>query len=99
MYFWKSHRESRPAFPTIGHRWDFSKAQSQQLSFTHGVTGDLTRSLRNLEFEAEELQSLAESSGNQGHLDYLKRKKAALANLLSVTAQGALVIFRLINLA
>lgn len=42
----------------------YSTAVQLQLGFTRGVTGALARSLRNLELEAEELQSLADSSGN-----------------------------------
>ena len=100
-YFWESHRDSRYAFSSIQQWWDFGKAQIQQLcqQFSRNVTRDLTRSLKNLEFEAEELQSLAEFSENRGHLDSLKHKKAAIANLLGVSAQGALVRSRFLNVA
>lgn len=38
-------------------------------------------------------QVLADYTGEQGHFEALKRKKAALANLLGITVQGALVLF------
>lgn len=100
-YFWVRHRGSRPAFPSTQQWWDVGKTHIKLLcqQFTRNATRDLTRSLRNLEFEAEELQSLAEASGNQGHLGSLKRKKAAIANLLGVSAQGALVRCRFLNVA
>lgn len=50
-------------------------------------------------FEAEELPSLAESSGNRWLLDSLKKKKAAIANLLGVSAHGALVRSSFLNVA
>lgn len=65
--FWESHRESRPAFSIIQQWWDFSKAQIN-------VRVSLAMSQEMLP-EVEELQSLAESSGNRGHLDALKKKK------------------------
>ena len=40
---------------------------------------------------------MADCTGEQGHFEALKRKKAALANLLGITAQGALVRSHFLN--
>ncbi|KAK3557976.1 hypothetical protein QTP86_005635 [Hemibagrus guttatus] len=52
--------------------------------------GDIVRSLKALEIEIVELQCL-DATGNQGHIEALKSKKAKMNDLLDVTAQGALV--------
>ncbi|KAL7824703.1 hypothetical protein SRHO_G00344630 [Serrasalmus rhombeus] len=52
---------------------------------------DIIRSLKALEIEIVALQGLGEATGHQEHITALKRKKAALADLLGITAQGALV--------
>lgn len=77
----------------------FGKVQIKQLcqQYARNVTRDITRSLRDLETEVVDLQGLAESTGNQGLLDSLKLKKSALANLLGVTAQRALVRSRFLD--
>jgi len=46
-----------------------------------------------------ELQSLVESTGNLGHIQFLKAKKIALKELLSTTVQSALVQSRFLNVA
>ncbi|TWW78225.1 Transposon TX1 uncharacterized 149 kDa protein ORF 2 [Takifugu flavidus] len=51
---------------------------------------DMARSTRNLEREVVELQLLAESTGRREHIQFLKTKSSALADLLGVAAQGAL---------
>ncbi|TWW77696.1 Transposon TX1 uncharacterized 149 kDa protein ORF 2 [Takifugu flavidus] len=48
-------------------------------------------SMRDLEREVVELQLLAESTGKREHIQLLKSKSSALAELLGVAAQGALV--------
>ena len=99
-FFWESHRESRPAFTNIQQWWDFGKTQIKQLcqQFTRGVTTDLTRSMKDLETQMVELQTLADSTANRGPLDSLKSKKSTIANLLGVSALGALVRSRFMNI-
>lgn len=64
----------------------------------YGEESDKTLvSLQDLETEVVELQSLVDSTGNQGHIEVLKSKKAALANLLDIIAQHALVRSRFVN--
>ena len=58
----------------------------------------MTRDLKDLERQVEELQVLASSTANRGHLDSLKSKQSAIANLLGVAAQGALVRSRFMNI-
>lgn len=62
------------------------------------MTKHITRSLQDLEIEVVELQSLVDSTGNQGQFEALKSKKAALANLLGITVQGALVRSHFMNI-
>ena len=50
--------------------------------------------MRELEIEVVDLQSLAESTGDRGHIEALTAKKTALSSLLGVKAQGALVSSR-----
>ena len=98
--FWFFHRESRSAFSSI-QQWDIGKTQIKQLcqQLTRNVSRDLSRTMRDLERQVEELQSLEASTGNQGHLDSLKSKQSAIANLLGVSAQGALVRSRFMNIS
>ncbi|KAK3558043.1 hypothetical protein QTP86_006421 [Hemibagrus guttatus] len=58
--------------------------------YTLNVTRDIVRSLKALEIEIVELQRL-EATGDRGHIEALKRKKAKMNDLLDITAQGALV--------
>ncbi|KAK3526115.1 hypothetical protein QTP70_016001 [Hemibagrus guttatus] len=58
--------------------------------YTLNVTRDIVRSLKALEIEIVGLQRL-EATGNQGHIEALKSKKAKMNDLLDITAQGALV--------
>uniref|UniRef100_A0A3Q3F5N5 Reverse transcriptase domain-containing protein n=2 Tax=Labrus bergylta TaxID=56723 RepID=A0A3Q3F5N5_9LABR len=98
-YFWVTHRQLKSDFKTIQQWWDFGKSQIKQLcqQYTRNVTRDISRSLRDLEIEVVELQGLVDATGNQGHLASLKSKKSALANLLGVKAQGALVRSRFLD--
>ncbi|KAK3509240.1 hypothetical protein QTP70_025587, partial [Hemibagrus guttatus] len=57
---------------------------------TLNVTRDIVRSLKALEIEIVELQRL-EATGDRGHIEALKSKKAKMNDLLDITAQGALV--------
>ncbi|KAK3512946.1 hypothetical protein QTP70_031693, partial [Hemibagrus guttatus] len=61
--------------------------------YTLNVTRDIVRSLKALEIEIAELQCL-EATGDRGHIEALKSKKAKMNDLLDITAQGALVCSR-----
>ncbi|KAK3562249.1 hypothetical protein QTP86_032586, partial [Hemibagrus guttatus] len=61
--------------------------------YTLNVTRDIVRSLKALEIEIVELQRL-EATGDRGHTEALKSKKAKMNDLLDITAQGALVCSR-----
>lgn len=60
---------------------------------TFSITKEITRSMKNLVIEIVELQHLAETTGNRGHNEEFKalKKKVALADLVSLKAQAALV--------
>ncbi|KAL6462578.1 hypothetical protein MHYP_G00290000 [Metynnis hypsauchen] len=60
-------------------------------------TWDIIRSVKALEIEIVALQCLGEATGDQEHIKALKRKKDALADLLGITARGALVCSRFRN--
>ncbi|KAK3529635.1 hypothetical protein QTP70_032509 [Hemibagrus guttatus] len=66
---------------------------SDHSMYTLNVTRDIVRSLKALEIEIVELQRL-EATGNRGHIEALKSKKAKMNDLLDDTAQGALVCSR-----
>lgn len=69
---------------------EVGKAKIKQLclQYTVNITKDMTRSLRALEREVVELQS---STGERKHIEVFKSKKAALSDLLSISACCALV--------
>ncbi|KAK3544078.1 hypothetical protein QTP86_001147 [Hemibagrus guttatus] len=69
---------------------DVEMEDEPTFKYTLNVTRDIVRSLKALEIEIVELQRL-EATGNQGHIEALKSKKAKMNDLLDVTAQGALV--------
>ncbi|KAI3354308.1 hypothetical protein L3Q82_018495, partial [Scortum barcoo] len=58
------------------------------------VTKQITRYLQDLETEVQHLLSC---TADQGHIEGLKSKKAAIANLLGITAEGALTRSRFMN--
>ncbi|KAI3376857.1 hypothetical protein L3Q82_000113 [Scortum barcoo] len=66
---------------------------------TLNVTRDITRSIEDLESDIVELEKMSESTGKRGHIEVLKVKKMALANLLEGRVQGALVRSRYQNIA
>ena len=53
--------------------------------------------MRELEIEVVDLQSLAESTQDRGHIEALTVKKTALSSLLGIKAQGALVRSRFMD--
>ncbi|KAK3542324.1 hypothetical protein QTP86_022474, partial [Hemibagrus guttatus] len=69
---------------------DVEMEDEPTFKYTLNVTRDIVRSLKALEIEIVELQRL-EATGNRGHIEALKSKKAKMNDLLDVTAQGALV--------
>ncbi|KAK3522705.1 hypothetical protein QTP86_030099, partial [Hemibagrus guttatus] len=69
---------------------DVEMEDEPTFKYTLNITRDIVRSLKGLEIEIVELQRL-EATGNQGHIEALKSKKAKMNDLLDVTAQGALV--------
>ncbi len=95
-FLWFSHREKKSEFASVQKWWDFGKTVIKQFcqQYTHNVTKHITRSLQNLETEVQHLLSC---TGDQGHVEALKSKKATIANLLGITAQGALVRSRFMN--
>ncbi|KAK3529191.1 hypothetical protein QTP70_019442, partial [Hemibagrus guttatus] len=80
--------EPRSARPDRKKPWSTEKS-----SYTLNVTRDIVRSLKALEIEIVELQRL-EATGDRGHIEALKNKKAKVNDLLDITAQGALVCSR-----
>ncbi|KAK3522473.1 hypothetical protein QTP86_013341 [Hemibagrus guttatus] len=88
----KRKKKEKAAFNALQEWWDFTKTQIKVFcqQYTLNVTRDIVRSLKALEIEIVELQHL-EATGNRGHIEALKSKKAKMNDLLDVTAQGALV--------
>ncbi|KAJ4948523.1 hypothetical protein JOQ06_020056, partial [Pogonophryne albipinna] len=64
---------------------------------TLNVTQDIIRSMKDLESDIVELETISETTGDRGYIEILKEKKMALANLLDVKVQGALVRSRFLN--
>ncbi|KAI3353605.1 hypothetical protein L3Q82_004810 [Scortum barcoo] len=65
--------------------------QAGKKQHTLNVTRDITRSIKDLETGIVELEKMSESTGDRGYIEILKSKKMALASLLDVKVQGALV--------
>ena len=95
-FVWLSHREQKSMFTAVQKWWDYGKTVIKQFcqQYNHNVTKQITRSLQDLETEVQHLLSCI---GDQGHVETLKSIKAAIANLLGITAQGALVQPRFMN--
>ncbi|KAL2096374.1 hypothetical protein ACEWY4_008522 [Coilia grayii] len=92
-YFWKDFRNTKSSYKTLQKWWDCGKTQIKQLcqQYTAYVTKDLTQSMKNLEEDIIELQHLVDQNADLDHRENLRSKKKSLADLLGVTAQGALV--------
>ncbi|KAK3526474.1 hypothetical protein QTP70_029652, partial [Hemibagrus guttatus] len=88
-----SSRKEKRDLSSCRQWWDHGKVLIQQLcqQYTANVTRDITKSLRELEIEIVELQTLSESTGDRGHFENLKAKKALMMGLLGTKTQGALV--------
>ncbi|KAJ3608984.1 hypothetical protein NHX12_023512 [Muraenolepis orangiensis] len=54
--------------------------------------------MKDLESDIVELETIHETTGDRGYIEILKEKKTALANLLDVKVQGALVRSRFLNI-
>ncbi len=87
---WKSKKSS---FTSIQQWWDIGKVQIQKLcnQYTFNVTRDMVQSIRRLEMDIVELQTLNGATANQNQLQALKRKTKTLADLLGTRSQGALI--------
>ncbi|KAJ3601544.1 hypothetical protein NHX12_032512 [Muraenolepis orangiensis] len=53
--------------------------------------------MKDLESDIVELETISETTGDRGYIEILKEKKMALANLLDVKVQGALVRSQFLN--
>ncbi|KAK3541356.1 hypothetical protein QTP86_023072 [Hemibagrus guttatus] len=82
--------ETPDTTPVQGDGGDVDMADEPVFKYTLNITRDIVRSLKALEIEIVELQRL-EATGDRGHIEALKSKKAKMNDLLDITAQGALV--------
>ncbi|KAK3520746.1 hypothetical protein QTP70_032261 [Hemibagrus guttatus] len=82
--------ETPDTTPVQGYGGDVDMVDEPVFKYTLNVTRDIVRSLKALEMEIVELQRL-EATGDRGHIEALKSKKAKMNDLLDITAQGALV--------
>ncbi|KAK3528317.1 hypothetical protein QTP86_031136 [Hemibagrus guttatus] len=82
--------ETPDTTPVQGDGGDVDMVDEPVFKYILNVTRDIVRSLKALEIEIVELQRL-EATGDQGHIEALKSKKAKMNDLLDITAQGALV--------
>ena len=98
---WVSHRQNKLKYSSLQQWWDIGKTQIKLFcqQYTCNVTRHITSSLQDLEMDVVKLQNLVDSTGNQEYSEALKSKKAALANLLGLSAQGALVRSRFMNVS
>ena len=83
-------RKNKSSFSSVQQWWDIRKTLIQQFckQYTRNVTKYITSCLQDLETE---IQTLLGCTGDQGSVEVLKSKKAAVANQLGISAQGALV--------
>ncbi|KAJ4946628.1 hypothetical protein JOQ06_024291, partial [Pogonophryne albipinna] len=87
-------------FSSLRQWWDHGKTEIRLLCQQHtlNVTQDIIRSMKDLESDIVELDwKISETTGDRGYIQILKEKKMALANLLDVKVQGALVRSRFLN--
>jgi len=92
-FFWENFKKEKTDFQSLEKWWEFGKVQIKQLcqQYTHNVTKDIINSIKALEDEILKFQEVAESSGNQMHIESLFLKKSVLSDIQKVKAQGALV--------
>ncbi len=99
-YFWSGYTKTKAEYTSLQQWWDIGKVKIKQLclQYTLNVTRDMTKSMKVLENEIEDLQRLANSTNDGEHFKCLKRKKSALSSLLGFSTQGALVRSRYQNI-
>jgi len=97
FFFWQQWRSAKSQFSSLQQWWDVGKIQQFCKQHHFNVTRETTQSIKDLETSIVELQSLSASTGNRGHFQALKVKKATLVDLLGLRAQGALVRSRFQN--
>lgn len=97
--FWSVFKQTKSDFSSLQQWWDVgkSKIKSLCLQYTRNVSRDLARSMKDLESEMVESQTLADSTGERRHIEVFKAKKRMLADLLGVPARGAVVRSRFQN--
>ncbi|KAJ3601866.1 hypothetical protein NHX12_029628 [Muraenolepis orangiensis] len=86
-------------FSSLRQWWDHGKTEIRLLCQQHtlNVTQDIIRSMKDLESDIVELETISETTGYRGYIEILKEKNVALANLLDVKFQGALVRSQFLN--
>ena len=79
-FLWHSDRDKKAEFTSIQKWWDYGKTVIRIFcqQYNRNVTKQISRSLQDLETEVQHLMS---GTGDQGHVEALKSKKAAIANL------------------
>lgn len=97
VYFWTGWSD----FTCLRQWWDHGKVQVRLLcqQNTLNSTGHISGSIRDLESEINELESLSVSTGSGECIETLRSRRKALANLLDTKVQGALVRSRVQNIA
>ena len=100
-YFWTAFRNRKADFTCLRQWWDHGKVEIKLLcqQYTLNVSRDTCRSMKDLETEIVELETMSASTENRGYIEILKSKKMALANLLDTKVQGALVRSRVQNIS
>lgn len=91
--FWKNFRKEKDDFQSLQKWWEHGKIQTKLLcqQYTHNVTKDIIKSIKELEEEILKFQETAQLSGNQTHIESLFLKRSALSDIQRIKAQGALV--------
>ena len=101
IYLWGTWKLEKAKCMSLQQWWDSGKIKVQQFcnQYTFNVTRDTHSSIKDLEIDIVELQTTYGSNGDQGQMQALKSKKAKLADLLGMKAQGALIRSRFQNIA
>jgi hypothetical protein len=101
IYLWSTWKLEKAKYSSLQQWWDIGKIKIQKCcnQGTFNVTRDTLRSIKDLEIGIVELQTIYGSTGDRGQMHALKAKKAKLADLLGIKAQGALIRSRFQNIA
>lgn len=80
--FWKNFRKEKDDFQSLQKWWEHGKIQTKLLcqQYTHNVTKDIIKSIKELEEEILKFQETAQLSGNQTHIESLFLKRSALSD-------------------